>query len=195
MRAFFFLASDVDETVVRVQSKNRPSHFWAVDEGVEGYLMRQEELFRVIRPGLSGAFQGGVSFESVMRPGYYICRKDGEVFVLDAVSHGAPLDEFNAEATWFVRNDLYYDGYTSFESVVTPGHFIRHINRKLKVTAIDESDSGDKNDASFLMTDINSGDNIMIDENSWRWQAFPYDVLITPLVLFLFIVFCMGSEA
>ena len=97
---------------------------------------------------------------------------------MDAVSHGAPLDEFNAEATWLVRNDIYYQGYTSFESVVTPGHFIRHVNRKLKVTAIDESDGGDKNDASFLMTDINSGDNVMIDENSWRHRLFPLFLLL-----------------
>ena len=86
-----------DETVVRVQSKNRPGHFWAVDEGVEGYLMRQEELFRIIRPGLSASHSDGVSFESVMRPGYYICHRDGDIFVMDAQSHGAPLEQFNAE--------------------------------------------------------------------------------------------------
>ena len=56
-----------------------------MNEGVEGYLMRSEELFRVIKPGLAGSsYPGGVSFESVMRPGYYICHRDGQIFVMDA---------------------------------------------------------------------------------------------------------------
>ena len=47
--------------------------------------MRSEELFRVIKPGLAGSsYPGGVSFESVMRPGYYICHRDGQIFVMDA---------------------------------------------------------------------------------------------------------------
>jgi hypothetical protein len=33
--------------VVRVTSKNRPGFYWAIDEGVEGYLMREAELFKV----------------------------------------------------------------------------------------------------------------------------------------------------
>ena len=48
-------------------SKNRPGFYWAIDEGVEGYLMREAELFKVINPGLWG--QGSVSFDSVTRPG------------------------------------------------------------------------------------------------------------------------------
>ena len=42
-----------------------PRVLWAVDEGIEGYLMREAELFRVIRPSLWGT-EGSVSFESVL---------------------------------------------------------------------------------------------------------------------------------
>lgn len=70
----------VSELMVRIVSKNRPGYFWGVDEGVEGYLMRDAELFRVSSPGLSGR-TGTVSFESVLRPGYYIVNKNGQIDV------------------------------------------------------------------------------------------------------------------
>ena len=35
-----------DGMVVRVSSKNRPGYHWAVDEGIEGYLMSQPEMFK-----------------------------------------------------------------------------------------------------------------------------------------------------
>ena len=45
------MAKLFSEITVRINSKNRPGYFWAVDEGIEGYLMRESELFRVISPG------------------------------------------------------------------------------------------------------------------------------------------------
>ena len=56
-----------DGLVIRVVSKNRPGYYWSIDEGIEGYLMQEAELFKVINPGLYG--EGSVSFESVTRPG------------------------------------------------------------------------------------------------------------------------------
>ena len=38
--------------MVIITSKNRPGYFWAVDEGTEGYLMRDAEQFRVTSPGM-----------------------------------------------------------------------------------------------------------------------------------------------
>ena len=153
------------DLVVRIQSKNRPGYFWAVDEGVEGYLMRDEELFRVIRPSLWGT-AGSISFESVLRPGYYIVHRDGEIFVMDSRSYGGNEETFRQEASWLVRKDIFFEGFTSFESVIVPGNFIRHRNRKLKVSSLN-SDS-DRSDASFLMTDINSGSQVVIVEDAWR---------------------------
>ena len=39
------------ELMVLITSKNRPGYFWAVDEGTEGYLMRDAEQFRITSPG------------------------------------------------------------------------------------------------------------------------------------------------
>ena len=152
------------DLVVRIVSKNRPGFFWAVDEGIEGYLMREAELFRVIRPSLWGA-EGSVSFESVTRPGSYIIHRDGDIFVQNQTMYGARDEEFRRECSWFVRENEFFDGFTSFESVVTPGFYIRHRNRKLKTTAIDSVK--DRNDASFMMIDINSGDAGNFEE-AWR---------------------------
>ena len=58
---------------MRVVSKNRPGFYWSVDEGIEGYLMQEAEMFKVLSPGLWG--QGTVSFESVTRPGNYIVHR------------------------------------------------------------------------------------------------------------------------
>jgi hypothetical protein len=43
--------------IVRVSSKNRPGFHWAIDEGIEGYLMTQAELFK-----------GGQSQPTTLRP-------------------------------------------------------------------------------------------------------------------------------
>jgi hypothetical protein len=44
--------------VVRVVSKNRPGYYWSIDEGIEGYLMQEAELFKLINPGLYGSGSG-----------------------------------------------------------------------------------------------------------------------------------------
>ena len=43
------------EMIIRVVSKNRPGYYWSIDEGIEGYLMQESELFRVINPSLEGS--------------------------------------------------------------------------------------------------------------------------------------------
>jgi hypothetical protein len=42
-------------------------------------------------------------------------------------------DTFRRDCSWFVRKDLFFPGFTSFESVHQPGHYIRHLNRRLQV--------------------------------------------------------------
>ena len=45
--------TNFSELMVLITSKNRPGYFWAVDEGTEGYLMRDAEQFRVTSPGMN----------------------------------------------------------------------------------------------------------------------------------------------
>ena len=70
--------------IIRVTSKNRPGFYWAIDEGVEGYLMRESELFRVISPGLWGP--GSISFESVTRPGDNLLHVFPHIVSLSSIS-------------------------------------------------------------------------------------------------------------
>jgi hypothetical protein len=103
-----------------VASKNRPGHYWSIDEGVEGYLMPEAELFRAVTPGFWG--QDSVTFESVSRPGHYLLHRGGEIFV---EAGDVNSESFRRECSWLARKDIFFSGYTSFESVHRPGFFIR----------------------------------------------------------------------
>ena len=151
---------------IRVVSKNRPGHYWAIDEGIEGYLMREGELFRIVQPSLHGS-EGSISFESTSRPGYYICNRGGDIFIESQSSYGADENTFKNEASWFARKNIFFSGYTSFESVINPGYYIRHKSRRLKVSTLNSQ--SDKNDASFLMSDAAGGGTVEVEE---RWQQF-----------------------
>ena len=148
--------------IVRITSKNRPGYYWAIDEGIEGYLMTEPEMFRVINPGLWGA--GSISFESITRPGRYIRHRDGKIWVEEGDTNA---ESFKRECSWFARNDHFFTGYVSFESVHQPGFFIRHHSRRLEMTEIFSNQ--DRNDASFIMSDINSGLEVTAGSaENWR---------------------------
>ncbi len=68
------LLTSPDSQLVRVVSKNRPGYFWSIDEGIEGYLMQDAEVFRVIKPGLHGD-ANCVSFEATSKPGHYLVHR------------------------------------------------------------------------------------------------------------------------
>ncbi len=75
-------------------------------------------------------------------------------------------DSFRREASWFARQDIFFQGYTSFESVHRSGFYIRHKNRRLQLTRL--SSQSDRNDASFMMTDAYSGGGVTVVEEEWR---------------------------
>ncbi len=98
--------------VVRVVSKNRPGYYWSIDEGIEGYLMQEAELFKVVSPGLYG--EGSVSFESVSRPGHYLVNREGMIFVEQGDVYS---EEFRRDCSWFVRKDMFFTGFVNLKSV------------------------------------------------------------------------------
>ena len=149
---------------MRIASKNRPGYYWAIDEGIEGYLMTEAEMFRVVSPGLWGA--GSISFESITRPGRYIRHRDGKIWVEEGDTNN---EAFKRECSWFARNDHFFTGFVSFESVYQPGFFIRHHSRRLEMTEIFSNQ--DRNDASFIMSDINSGVEVAVSQTE-NWRQF-----------------------
>lgn len=146
--------------IVRVASKNRPGYYWAIDEGIEGYLMTEAEMFRLVSPGLAGA--ASVSFESVTRPGRFVRHRGGKIWVEEADTEDEAVKR---ECSWLLRNDHFFTGFVSFESVHQPGFFIRHHSRRLEMTEIFSNQ--DRNDASFIMADVSSGQEVTVQEN-WR---------------------------
>ena len=144
---------------MRVTSKNRPGHYWGVDEGIEGYLMTEPEMFTVVSPGLWGA--GSVSFQSTTRPGRYLRHRDGRVWVEEGDTTSAL---FQRECSWFARQDHFFTGFMAFESVHMPGFFIRHNSRRLELTEI--ASNKDRNDASFAMSAL--GEAVVETEERWR---------------------------
>ena len=94
-------------------------------------------------PGLGGQ-SGSVSFQSIANSNRYL-RHSG--FVLyENQNDGSSL--FKLAATFYVRNNKYFDGYDAYESVNYAGRFIRHSGFQLKINTFDGSESF-KSDASF----------------------------------------------
>lgn len=98
-------SSPTEDLIVRVASKNRPGYYWSVDEGIEGYLMMEPEMFRVVNPGLWGP--DSISFESLTRPEHYIVQRNDEIFVERGDIYN---EDFRRDCSWFARNDIFFPG-------------------------------------------------------------------------------------
>ena len=127
--------------------------------------MRESEVFRIVSPGLNN-LPGSISFESVLRPGYYIVNKNGNIDVDSLSNTGFDEVTFNNQCSWYARKDIFFNGFTSFESTIAPGQFIRHQNRRLKITNLQSQT--DRSDASFLMNDAFTGSQASIVTESWK---------------------------
>ena len=150
--------------IVRVASKNRPGFYWAIDEGIEGYLMEQPEMFTLVSPGLWGA--GSVSFQSISRPGRFLRHRDGKIWIEEGDVTDA---QFQKECSWFTRMDHFFAGFISFESVTQPGWFVRHRSRRLELSEI--VTNGDRNDGSFIMEDVSSGMQVTVQTEA-QWKKY-----------------------
>ena len=53
--------------------------------------------------------------------GHYVVHRDGMIFVEMSARGSATSGDFARDASWIVRKDIYFDGFTSFESVYRPG--------------------------------------------------------------------------
>ena len=150
--------------IVRVASKNRPGFYWSIDEGIEGYLMEQPEMFTLISPGLWGA--GSVSFQSVTKPNRYLRHRDGKIWIEEG---DIANSSFQEECSWFAKMDHFFAGFISFESVTRPGMFIRHRSRRLEISEI--VSNGDRNDGSFIMGDLGSGMEVAVATEA-KWKKY-----------------------
>ena len=95
------------------------------------------------------------------QPGHYVRVRDGKIFIeqIDIWDQ-----EMLRDCSWFMRENHFFQGFVSFESIVTEGMFIRHNSRRLELTAINTHT--DQNDASFMMSD--PGDALYEAEARWK---------------------------
>ena len=115
----------------------------------------------MVSPGLYGA--ESISFESVTNPGRYLRSRGGSIFI----ESGDMRDQqFRLECSWMARMDHFFTGFISFESVGQPGSFIRHKSRRLQLSTIDSNT--DRNDASFIMSDLSGGGAEVYVEEVWK---------------------------
>lgn len=103
----------------------------------------QRERFKIVRPGLSGKC-GTASLESEKFPGHYLRHKN----FLMHVSAFEERQVFFNDATFWIRNEIFLDGYVAFESTNYPNRYIRHQNYRLKLHVYDNTPLFRK-DASF----------------------------------------------
>ncbi|GIE29531.1 hypothetical protein Ait01nite_025760 [Actinoplanes italicus] len=103
----------------------------------------QDQLWRTV-PGLAGS--GGVSFESINRPGHYL-RRSGVQTRLDPDDGTAA---FRADATFIRSTGLADPGGTSLRSYNLPTHYLRHSGYVLRLDPLGATlNSTDRHDATF----------------------------------------------
>ncbi|MEH1100887.1 glycoside hydrolase family 43 protein [Micromonospora sp. CPCC 205561] len=136
---------------VRLKSSNFPDRFVRHLDGVariDAYPFDpyQDQMWRLV-PGLADA--GGVSFESVNRPGNYL-RHSGYALRLDPNDNTAT---FRADATFHRTAGLADPSWTSFRSHNYPDRYLRHAGYLLRIDPLSASSAvTDRQDATFRIT-------------------------------------------
>jgi hypothetical protein len=140
---------------VSIQSFNYPDHY-VRHQNSQGIISRinwvsndldlNDGTFTVVR-GLDPTCMGCISFESVNYPGHYL-RHANYMIILNK-NDGSEL--FNKDASFYRRNGLAAQNYSSYESVNYPNHFIRHQNSQLRISPRENVRLYEM-DASFIET-------------------------------------------
>ena len=136
---------------VRLKSWNFPDRYVRHLNGeirIDAYPFdpHQDQLWRMV-PGLADA--GGVSFESINRPGSYL-RHSAYVARLDPNDGSAT---FRADATFYRTAGLADAGWTSLRSYNFPTRYLRHAGYVLRIDPLSSSSSAtDRQDATFRIT-------------------------------------------
>ena len=139
-------------TCHKIRSQNFPSYYFGL-KGNEAYIIKENaddryilispDRFVLISPGLTGHAQS-VSFRYCSDATKYLRHRGFNLYA-------DPYDStvlFRKDATFTIREDIWFDGFDAFESVNFPKHFIRHQGYRLKISSYDGSELY-KKDASF----------------------------------------------
>ncbi|CAK8691440.1 unnamed protein product [Clavelina lepadiformis] len=129
-------------------SYNFPKYTFGLDDNNAAWISNQaERRFYVVSPGLTGTPRS-VSFQSVDNQNFYL-RHRGYLLYLDQYESA---DLYKNDASFMPRKNLFYPGYTVYESENFPNYYIRHQNYRLRISQEDNSELLHK-DASFITTE------------------------------------------
>ena len=125
------------------QSRNYPDRYFGLS-GTKGVMVHYNSTraYRLV-PGLIGT---GVSFQSCADPNKYL-RHDAGYIIWEHTNDSTPL--FRKDASFRARENFFFPGYTVFESVNYPYHYIRHAGFVLQIN--EGGTSLFRNDASYKL--------------------------------------------
>ena len=111
-----------------MESRSHPNHFWRLDRDSPYKVMIMSTQtpmhLRLLQPGLSG-LPNTVSFEDVSQPGHYVVfhRGNSHIYLQPQMPS---WNDFQRDASFFIRSDRYYPQSLSFEPCSGSGAAIRH---------------------------------------------------------------------
>ena len=106
-------------------------------------------LFKLVRPGLTNA-PNTVSIMSAEKPGWYL-RHYGYRLYLEPKARPRNAHIFDLDATFTARENVFFDGFTSFQSVNYPDYYISsNEKQQLFIRRTQYTDSFKKSASFFI---------------------------------------------
>ena len=110
-------------------------------------LSEKPMLFKLVRPGLTKA-PNTVSIMS--KPGWYLRHYSNRLY-LEFKFHPRNAHIYAKDATFTERENLFFDGYTSFQSVNKPDYYISSNEKQELLIRLTQDTDSFKKSASFFI--------------------------------------------
>ena len=125
------------------------------NEAYAAVLGDTRTVFRARRPGLTGQ-ESTVSITPLEKPGWFMRRFQGRLY-LEPKAYPRSSNTFDMDATFYERENRFYDGYFAFESATEKNAYIVCNDTELSVVVTDNTtDFGER--ASFVFIESYSGE-------------------------------------
>ena len=123
-------------------------------QDITAIVNEQPMIFQLVRPGLTNA-PNTVSMMSVEKPGWYLRHFDFRLY-LEPIANPRNAHIFDLDATFTELENVYFDAFTSFQSVNYPDYYISSLNgtEELIISRTEDTDSFKEN-ASFFIGNVN----------------------------------------
>lgn len=141
-----YLLYSIFSEYIAIQSARYPDHYLGTDNGTDACLLTTPYRLIPVSPGLNGE-NGTVSFQSLEEPSKYLVN-DGNTLTFKSKDDIIGSDSFDDAATFTELADKFLNDTVAFQSVLSPGNFIRYDNGEF-ILEPEEDSLAFKEDASF----------------------------------------------